>query len=453
MSVKIVIKPNTYFDSVSLMSISTRANKLDGVEQAFVAMATEMNKGVLKNLGLLTPELEQAKNGDLMIVINGKAGADNEQLLVEIEELFNTKAQSGSHEARYATIASAKKHIPESNLAVISVNGLFAAREARQALQNDLNVMLFSDNVSVEDELALKQLAHEKGLLMMGPDCGTAIINGAALCFGNAVRRGNIGIVGASGTGSQELSVRIHEFGGGVSQLIGTGGRDLSEKIGGLMMLDAIGMLENDPQTEIIVLISKPPAPAVARKVLERARACRKPVVSAVGHEIDTSILDYVADLRAPTPSAAAELCVPDQSDVRQKIFILQQNIQKNIQNRCKLCYNRFDQLATAQLLQRQHQQLARRERELTGLQAAVQQAAQHRMQDAQRNLQHAASVAQSLSPYAVLARGYTLTERNGVPCSVEALHPGEAVTLRGARAAAECRIEAVHNLEKQTGE
>ncbi len=237
MSVKIVIKPNTYFDSVSLMSISTRANKLDGVEQAFVAMATEMNKGVLKNLGLLTPELEQAKNGDLMIVINGKSGVDNEQLLVdneqllaEIEELFNTKAQSGSHEARYGTIASAKKHIPESNLAVISVNGLFAAREARQALQNDLNVMLFSDNVSVEDELALKQLAHEKGLLMMGPDCGTAIINGAALCFGNAVRRGNIGIVGASGTGSQELSVRIHEFGGGVSQLIGTGGRDLSEK-------------------------------------------------------------------------------------------------------------------------------------------------------------------------------------------------------------------------------
>lgn len=258
MSVKIVIKPNTYFDSVSLMSISTRANKLDGVEQAFVAMATEMNKGVLKNLGLLTPELEQAKNGDLMIVINGKSGVDNEQLLAEIEELFNTKAQSGSHEARYATIASAKKHIPESNLAVISVNGLFAAREARQALQNDLNVMLFSDNVSVEDELALKQLAHEKGLLMMGPDCGTAIINGAALCFGNAVRRGNIGIVGASGTGR----------------------RDLSEKIGGLMMLDAIGMLENDPQTEIIVLISKPPAPAVARKVLERARACRKPVVA-----------------------------------------------------------------------------------------------------------------------------------------------------------------------------
>ena len=221
---------------------------------------------------------------------------------------------------------------------------------------------------------------------------------------------------------------------------------------------EGIRRLDRDPRPDLILVTrgggSKEDLWVFnAERIARAAAACRKPVVSAVGHEIDTSILDYVADLRAPTPSAAAELCVPDQSDVRQKIFILQQNIQKNIQNRCKLCYNRFDQLATAQILQRQHQQLARRERELAGLQAAVQQAAQHRMQDAQRSLQHAASVAQSLSPYAVLARGYTLTERNGVPCSVEALHPGEAVTLRGATVAAECRIEAVHNLEKQTGE
>lgn len=168
MSIRIVVKKNTYFDSVSLMSISTRANKLDGVEQAFVAMATEMNKGVLKNLGLLTPELEEAKSGDLMIVIKGASEAANAQTLVAIDELFTHKEQGGQHEARYATLASAKKHVPDSNLAVISVNGLFAAREARQALQNNLNVMLFSDNVSLDDELALKQLAHEKGLLMMG---------------------------------------------------------------------------------------------------------------------------------------------------------------------------------------------------------------------------------------------------------------------------------------------
>ena len=279
MTTRIVIKKNTYFDSVSLMSISTKANKLDGVEQAFVAMATEMNKGVLKNLGLLTPELTDAKNGDLMIVIKGASDEANDASLSAIEALFTQKDKGGSHESRYATIASAKQHRPESNLAVISVNGKFAAREARQALENNLNVMLFSDNVSLDDEVALKQLAHEKGLLLMGPDCGTAIINGTALCFGNAVRRGNIGIIGASGTGSQELSVRIHEFSGGISQLIGTGGRDLSEKVGGLMMLDALAMLEADEQTEVIVLVSKPPAPVVADKVLARARACRKPVV------------------------------------------------------------------------------------------------------------------------------------------------------------------------------
>ena len=192
---------------------------------------------------------------------------------------------------------------------------------------------------------------------------------------------------------------------------------------------EGIRRLDRDPRPDLILVTrgggSKEDLWVFnAERIARAAAACRKPVVSAVGHEIDTSILDYVADLRAPTPSAAAELCVPDQSDVRQKIFILQQNIQKNIQNRCKLCYNRFDQLATAQLLQRQHQQLARRERELAGLQAAVQQAAQHRMQDAQRNLQHAASVAQSLSPYAVLARGYALTERNGVPWQCRSAAP-----------------------------
>ncbi len=172
------------------MSVSTKANKLPGVEQAFVAMATEMNKGVLKNLGLLTPELADAKNGDLMIVIKGDAA--NDETLAAIEALFTRKERTGSHEARYASIASAKTHRPDSNLAVISVNGTFAAREARQALENDLNVMLFSDNVSLDDELALKQLAHEKGLLMMGPDCGTAIINGAGLCFANACVAGRL---------------------------------------------------------------------------------------------------------------------------------------------------------------------------------------------------------------------------------------------------------------------
>ena len=222
--------------------------------------------------------------------------------------------------------------------------------------------------------------------------------------------------------------------------------------------LPAVPSLDRDPRPDLILVTrgggSKEDLWVFnSERIARAAAACRRPVVSAVGHEIDTSILDYVADLRAPTPSAAAELCVPDQGDVRQKIFILQQNIQKNIQNRCNLCYNRFNQLATAQLLQRQHQQLDRRGQALAIAQAAVRQAAQRHVQDARRSLQSAAAVAESLSPYAVLARGYALPEQNGTPCAVETLRPGEAVTLRGARAAAECRVEAVHTLEQKTGE
>ena len=219
-------------------------------------------------------------------------------------------------------------------------------------------------------------------------------------------------------------------------------------------IVEGIRKLDRDPRPDLILVTrgggSKEDLWVFnSERIARVAAACRKPVVSAVGHEIDTSILDYVADLRAPTPSAAAELCVPDQNDVRQKIFILQQNIQKNIQNRCNLCYNRFNQLAAAQVLQRQHSQLARRGQALAQMQAAVQQAEQRRVQNAERSLQNAAAVAESLSPYAVLARGYTLAEKNGVPCAVETLHPGETVTLRGAKAAADCRIEAVHTLEK----
>jgi FdrA protein len=280
MSVKVVIKQNTYFDSVSLMSLSTKANQIEGVEQAFVAMGTEMNKEVIRNIGLNTPELEEAKTSDLMIVVKAETKELCESAYVRIEELFaNRNSAKGKSDIKYSTIASAAQGIPEANLAIISVNGAYAAREAKKALENDLNVMMFSDNVSIEDEIELKKFAHEKGLLMMGPDCGTAIINNVGLCFANAVRKGDIGIVGASGTGSQEMSVRIHDFGGGISQLIGTGGRDLSEEVGGIMMLDAMRALEEDEGTKVIVLVSKPPAPSVEEKVLAQIKQCEKPVV------------------------------------------------------------------------------------------------------------------------------------------------------------------------------
>ncbi|MFE4724373.1 FdrA family protein, partial [Streptomyces sp. NPDC056728] len=206
MSITAVVKKNTYFDSVSLMSISTRANQLPGVEQAFVAMGTEMNKGVLSNLGLLTADLDAAGTGDLMIVVEAGEEADQAALLAEVEKLLVQKAPSGSGGAdtvTYRTVDGAARAIPEANLAIVAVNGAYAGREARKALENGLHVMVFSDNVPIEEEVRLKQLAHSKGLFMMGPDCGTAIINNVALCFGNAVRPGTVGVVAASGTGAQ----------------------------------------------------------------------------------------------------------------------------------------------------------------------------------------------------------------------------------------------------------
>ncbi|MBO0440761.1 acyl-CoA synthetase FdrA [Candidatus Enterococcus ikei] len=281
MTISIKIQPNTYIDSVSLMALSTKANQLAGVDQAIIAMATEMNKEVMKNVGLFTNEIAEAQTSDLIIALEAKEKQDSADLIKKIETLMTEKKEKSTSQTveNYTTIETAKKSIPEANLAVISVNGQYAAREARKSLNNDLHVMMFSDNVSVEEEIQLKALAHEKGLLMMGPDCGTAIINNIGLCFANKVRKGSIGIVGASGTGSQEISVRIHEFGEGVSQLIGTGGRDLSEAVGGRMMLDAIDALEADENTKVIVLISKPPAKAVEEKILARVRKAEKPVV------------------------------------------------------------------------------------------------------------------------------------------------------------------------------
>src|SRR5690606_14776291 len=124
--------------------------------------------------------------------------------------------------------------------------GVYAAFEAFRALENNLNVMMFSDNVTVEDEIKLKDLAVKKDLLMMGPDCGTAIINGVGLCFANKIKRGPIGLVAASGTGLQEVTVLIDQFGGGISQAIGVGGRDLSKDVMGRMTLHAINALNAD---------------------------------------------------------------------------------------------------------------------------------------------------------------------------------------------------------------
>ncbi|UJP11442.1 acyl-CoA synthetase FdrA [Microbacterium sp. KUDC0406] len=275
----IEIRKNTYLDSVSLMSMSTRANAVEGVTQALLGMATPMNKEVLANVGVQDAAVDEAKPSDLMIVIDASEDTIGAAIAAVDDILTRKDKKAGeADEVRYRTLDGAFAEVPDANLVLISVNGAFAAREARKALNAGKSVMIFSDNVSVEDELSLKNLAHEKGLIVMGPDCGTAIIGGTGLAFANAVRRGSIGVVGASGTGSQEVSVRVHDFGGGISQLIGTGGRDLSTDIGGISMIDGITALDADPETKVIVLISKPPAEEVAEKVLAVAGAASKPV-------------------------------------------------------------------------------------------------------------------------------------------------------------------------------
>ncbi len=281
MSVRTLIKKNTYIDSVSLMSISTKAAALPGVTNAVAAMGTPMNKEILENQGRLTAEVAEATPGDLILMVETQGEDQADAALEGLVALLDRKpSDAGDATITYRTVAAAAEGNKDANVAVISVNGAFAAREAHAALDHGLHVMLFSDNVSLEDEIALKAKAHGKGLLMMGPDCGTAIINGVSLCFANKVRRGDIGIVGASGTGSQEMSVRIHDFGGGVSQLLGTGGRDLSASVGGVMMLDGLDALEADPATKVIVVVSKPPAAEVAEKILDRLAASTKPTVA-----------------------------------------------------------------------------------------------------------------------------------------------------------------------------
>src|SRR5699024_8622040 len=174
----------------------------------------------------------------------------------------------------------AENKLPDADLAVISIAGEHATNEANKALDRGLNVFMFSDNVPAEEELQLKQKADEKGLIVMGPDCGTGILDEVPIAFANVVEKGNIGIVGASGTGIQEVSTIIGRNGGGISQAIGTGGRDLSAEIGAITTINGLQMLEEDPETDVITFISKPPAPEVREKVIDEFKRLGKPVVA-----------------------------------------------------------------------------------------------------------------------------------------------------------------------------
>ena len=272
--------PNTYLDSVKLLAGSRAILETAGIEWGAVVTGTPANIEVLIEEGFNSADLTGVGANDLVMAAKG-TGFERAFLNAETEMFIApAAASSDSDRSSLRSVAETLALSEPPNLAVISVGGAYAALEAHKAISAGMDVLLFSDNLSVEDEIELKLRAEKRSLFLMGPGAGTAVIDGVGLGFANAVREGSIGVVAASGTGAQEVMSLIHRSGLGVSQVIGVGGRDLSEAVGGRMTAQAIRSLEEDPQTQAILLVSKPPSPSVSKWLLNRPDA--KPIVAAL---------------------------------------------------------------------------------------------------------------------------------------------------------------------------
>lgn len=295
------VRKDSYHDSVFLMLATQELKAAGGVLDAVVAMGTDMNRELLADMGFAGPDLDGSGPNDLVVAVEAEDAAKAEAAAAKALDLVDRKKSAaavsgGSGPAHAGSLDAALDRLPGANLAVISLPGAYAAREARKALDRGIHVMLFSDNVPLEEEIALKRQAAAKGLLVMGPDCGTAIVNGRPLCFANVVRRGTVGVAAASGTGLQEVTCLVDRYGAGISQAVGTGGRDLKNAaVGGRTMLLAVAALAADPSTSVIAVISKPPAPDTARAVMDALSRSGKPcVVHLLGLQ-DPAVLGKLA--------------------------------------------------------------------------------------------------------------------------------------------------------------
>lgn len=275
---EITIRKNEYYDSVFLMGINNRIMKEPEIITSAVLMGSDANKEVLKELGFSGPRIDQASANDLVICVSGSSKISCASALEKFARWL-TEVKENRSEGDYHSLYDAIDQNPRANIVSISVPGEYAAHEARVCLESGLNVFLFSDNVSVDDEIALKQLASSKGLLVMGPDCGTSIIGRVGLGFANAVRQGPIGVIAAAGTGLQEFTCMVHNAGYGISHAIGTGGRDLSDKVGGMTTFAGLEILDKDKSTEVIVIVSKPPGINTLSLLMDRIRSLHKPVI------------------------------------------------------------------------------------------------------------------------------------------------------------------------------
>lgn len=277
------IRPGAYHDSIVLMQLRVALSELPDVHDAGAVMGTAGNLDLLRDAGLLPPDLGEPAADDLVVVVRAEVEGAAEAALERVDELLARRRSESGRELRPRSLASALRTLPEARWVLVSVPGRWATDVAREALDRGRHVFLFSDHVDLEDEVALKERAAAAGRLVMGPDCGTALVAGAGLGFANRVRRGPVGLVAASGTGLQTVASRLHALGTGVSHALGTGGRDLSTQVGGATVLQAVDLLGRDPATEVLVLVSKPPAPEVTSRVLvalqDTARSTGKPAV------------------------------------------------------------------------------------------------------------------------------------------------------------------------------
>ena len=300
MALAVRVLSGAYHDSVKLMRISAAASERPGVRQAVALMGTPMNLEQLAASGLLAEEARRAGPNDLVLAVDAAAPETAQEELTMMEAALTAPRPGGGAGAftnlSAPTLDAALGKDPAINLALFSIPGPSVRREAQRALAKGLHCLIFSDNVSIEDEVALKQMGRAKGLLVMGPDCGTAHIGGVGLGFCNVVRPGGIGIAGAAGTGVQEALAAIDAAGGGISCALGTGGRDVTDAVGGLAMIQAIETLNEDEATEVLLVLGKPPGPAATAKVLDAAARCGKPVVI---HFVGAKAEDMEHDLRA----------------------------------------------------------------------------------------------------------------------------------------------------------
>ena len=290
-----VVKKNFHRDSVQLLHLSEEAKKIDGIKDAAVVMGTTTNKEILEKLGLLTDEGRAASESDMILAVMADSQSLIEKGLQQIEEMV-LKPPPAKGRAFYS-VDAALQAVPDANLAVVSIPGEHAREVVLKLLDKGLSVHLFSDHVPPEHELELKQYAKEKGLLVMGPGAGTSIIGGKAIAFANVVKKGKVGVVAAAGTGLQEVTVLLSEAGLGVSEALGTGGGDVKAKIGGIMLLQSIDALEQDPESSTVVVVSKPPDADVKKSILDHmAKKTKKQYVTCF---IGPESYDIPASIRA----------------------------------------------------------------------------------------------------------------------------------------------------------